>query len=168
MELLDNTNFVIETFTSLINEERARIIYSGLLTEEQCDGFIAKQSEKAKSAETLDDYAVKIAQIHKDLSNVKLAGDLLPDIEEALDKGGDKLDELEKDIEEEIDKNEACDCGSDCDCEGCEEHNKEAQIDNTCAELMSLAESLGRSGNHKEAYEIERVANELQSYKESL
>ena len=162
-ELLTNKDFISKTLKSLIEQEFARIVNAGLVSKDECFNFLDKVAAK-------DNDQNPLLRIYSAFSNIKLAGDKLEE-----DKFYDLTSIMGKLKTEKPEKE--CECvpgecvGSDCPCEeNCDCKNPKRLLvvlkkmeSLIGAELEKIAYRVGRTGDHKTAYKIEKTLREIRT-----
>lgn len=138
--LLNNRDFVYDSLLSLIDEERSRIVEAGLIAPITCDRVLAGFLQKIASEQymTKDEAISKLTDLYESMRSIRLAGDKFG--EESAPAAPEVLE-----VEESVQVKSALEALE------------------SIEQLERVAYKLGSCGNHKAAYEVEKVINQLKS-----
>ena len=144
--LLNNRDFVYDSLLSLIDEERNRIVTAGLINAETCDRALATFLQKIADEQymTKDEAVSKLTDLYDSMHSIKLAGDRLTEDTTAPNATSTPAPEF-------------------IEVEETDEQVKQAGALESIEQLERVAYKLGSCGNHKAAYEVEKVINQLKS-----
>lgn len=143
--LLVNKGFIIKSLLSLIEEERDRLVESGLIRKASCDNylgnFIKKLSEDTTNVNT-DEIISKLTNLYDSMQNVKLYGDKFFEEESKINTNSTSISPVNVPM--------------------VSEKTIAANINTLVIDgLEKIAYSLGSVGNHVLAFEVEKVIKNI-------
>ena len=137
--LLVDTDFVFGSLLALIDEERNRIVASGLLRQADCDHVLSTVINKLASEQFMpkDETMAKLVDLYESMKGVKLAGDTF---------------QQQSPVPVTVDVPQT---------QVIVEEDDTVQARQTIEQLEKVAYRLGSGGNHKAAYELDKVISQL-------
>jgi hypothetical protein len=137
--LLANKPFIVESLLSFIDEERQRIVETGLIKQESCDQYLGCFLKKLAEVANNDEMISKLTQLYESMQNVQLHGDRFFEEEARAEPPVIPPQVNDQAVKTKINKVEAfLEC-----------------------QLEKLAYSLGSAGNHRLAYEVEKTIQSI-------
>jgi hypothetical protein len=138
--LLANKPFIVESLLSFVDEERQRIVGAGLVNRESCDRYLGGVLKKLAEIDSDDGMISKLTQLYESMQNVRLQGDRFFE-EEAKSEPPVVQPTIVQDKAAQIQVGKV-----------------EAFLE---CELEKVAYSLGCAGNHRLAFEVEKVIQSI-------
>ena len=141
--LLADKAFIVESLLSFVEEERHRIVGAGLVKQESCDRFLGGLLKKLASDTNSDEMIAKLTALYESMQNVQLQGDRFFE-EEAKTPTATitPISPASSVTPAQVDR-----------------------VDKVAlfleSRLEKLAYSLGSTGNHALAYEVEKVMQNI-------
>jgi hypothetical protein len=139
--LLANKSFIIESLLAFVEEERHRIVGAGLVKQESCDRFLGGFLKKLAGDTNSDEMVSKLTALYESMQNVQLHGDRFFEEEAKMPTNT---------VNTTVSITPA---------------TEEVRVDKAAlfleSRLEKLAYSLGSTGNHAMAYEVEKVIQNI-------